>query len=432
MIKPFLRFGYFFIFCFVLAVPEFFGQNADSMQKGQEFERKAVASYREKKFDDFLNNMLLADKNRPNHPRLIYNLGAAYALNGETGKALEQLKRLARMGLFFAPEKDEDFQSLSKTKGFDSLQREFLKNKAVVNQSQKAFSISEKGLITESVAYNPADRRFFIGSVHQRKILAVDEKGGVTDFSRPTDGLWSVLGMRVDQPRQILWVSTTAFPQMNGFEKDLEGRSGIFKYDLKTGKLIKKYLIEDRTRKHAIGDLVVNKRGDVFATDSIAPIIYRIEPADDELKVFLQTEDFSSLQGLALTPDEKTLFVADYSKGIFRLGLENKSLTQIQPARNLTLLGIDGLYLYRGDLIAIQNGVNPQRVVRFQLNGAKTRIKGFKTLEANHPDFLEPTLGTIVGNEFFYIANSQWPLVNEKAELKTEDLREPVILKLNL
>jgi hypothetical protein len=66
------------------------------------------------------------------------------------------------------------------------------------------------------------------------------------------------------------------------------------------------------------------------------------------------------------------------------------------------------------------------------MNADKTRVTGFKVLEANHADFLEPTLGVIVNDSFYYIANSQWPLIDEKGVLKKEKLREPVILRLKL
>jgi hypothetical protein len=141
---------------------------------------------------------------------------------------------------------------------------------------------------------------------------------------------------------------------------------------------------------------------------------------------------FSSLQGAAFTPDEKTMVVADYGKGIFKIEMQTKQITQLKPASNVTILGLDGFYWHRGKLIAIQNGINPQRVVSFTMNPQMTQIIDFETLEANHPNFNEPTLGVIIGNELFYIANSQWELVNEKAELQSEKLKNPVILKLKL
>ncbi|MEO7674436.1 MAG: hypothetical protein ABIU09_10225 [Pyrinomonadaceae bacterium] len=54
-----------------------------------------------------------------------------------------------------------------------------------------------------------------------------------------------------------------------------------------------------------------------------------------------------------------------------------------------------------------------------------------KVLEANHPDFIEPTLGVIVGNDPYFLANGQLAFVNKKAELDNEKLRSPVVLKLD-
>jgi len=124
------------------------------------------------------------------------------------------------------------------------------------------------------------------------------------------------------------------------------------------------------------------------------------------------------------------MYVADYSKGIFRIDIRTKEIVQLKPAPTVTLLGIDGMYYFDGYLIAIQNGVNPNRVVSLEVRG--DTIPSFKTLEATHPDYMEPTLGVLIGSELHYIANSQWPLVDEKAELSLNKLRSPVVLKLDL
>ncbi|NJM52386.1 MAG: hypothetical protein HC846_02720 [Blastocatellia bacterium] len=176
---------------------------------------------------------------------------------------------------------------------------------------------------------------------------------------------------------------------------------------------------------------MLNKKGDVFATDSISPYIYFIGSKTDKLEVFIKSDLFSSLQGATFTPDEKMMFVADYGKGIFKIEMQTKQITQLKPNKNVTLLGLDGFYFHQGKLIGIQNGINPQRIVSFTLNPQATEIIDFSTLEANHPDFNEPTLGAIVGNELFYVANSQW-IGQRKAELKSDKLKNPVILKLKL
>jgi len=82
--------------------------------------------------------------------------------------------------------------------------------------------------------------------------------------------------MRVDTARRFLWACTTAFPQMKGFSASDKGRAGIFKYELATGKLLKTYILPPG-EDHALGDLIIDRDENVYATDSIAPVIYKIE-----------------------------------------------------------------------------------------------------------------------------------------------------------
>ena len=407
-------------------------QTADEMRESVKFEQQARVDYKAKDYAKFLVDIKRAAALRPAHARLLYNLAAACALNGKTEDALAVLERLAAMDLFFAVEKDDDFKSLFALPRFKTIQNEFARNQKAAHRSEKIFTIPDKDLITEGLAYDPASQRFFVSSVHRRKIVAVDARGRTSDFSLATDGLWSVSGMRVDAARRILWVTTTAFPQMQGFEKTDDGKAGVFKYDLRNGRLLKKYLLSNADGKHALGDLIVAKNGDVFASDSIAPNIYRIGAGKDELEVFLTSDNFASLQGLAFSTDEKVLFAADYSKGIFRIGMADRKILQLAIDAQTNPIAIDGLYFDRGNLIAIQNGFRPHRVARFRLNKDASAITKSETLEANHADFNEPTLGVKVGGYFYYIANSQYALVDENGRLAADKLKEPVILRLKL
>ncbi len=427
--KRFFATGFFLlIFAFYMNA-----QTADQMRESVKFERQAAADYKAQDYAKFLENMRRASDLRPGHARLLYNLADAYALNNKPDEALAILERLAKMDLFYAVEKDDDFKSLFGSERFKTIQTEFALNQKAVNQSQRAFTIPNKDLITEGIAYDKASKRFFVSSVHKHKIVTIDASGKVSDFSLETDGLWSVSGMRVDEKRRVLWVTTSAFAQMlpDSLKTD-DGRSGVFKYDLKTGKLLKKYLLPNADAKHVLGDLLIAKNGDVFASDSRASIIYRIESKKDELEVFLTSDLFASLQGLAFSPDEKFLFAADYSKGIFRIAMADKKILQLAMDADTNPIAIDGMYFHRGNLIAIQNGFNPHRVARFFLSKDFSAVTKSETLEANHADFNEPTLGVIVGSDFYYIANSQYELMDKDGKLAADKLKEPVILRLKL
>ena len=394
--------------------------------------QQAAKSYREKNFSAYLENAKTVLKVRPAQPRYLYNAACAYALTGDHREAIALLGKIANMGLTYAPESDEDLASLRGTKEFQAVVDRFASNLKPVSHSSPAFTIDQKGLITESVAYDDKTKTYYVSSVHKRKVISVDSRGNVKDFSKPGDGLWSAMGLKSDSRRRHLWVATAAHAQMMDLEKGDDGRSGIFKYDLDTGKLLKRYLLPNLPQKHWLGDIVITRAGDVFATDSLNPQIYRISKKTDTLELFADVPPMISPQGLALTPDETSLFIADYSLGIFKLDLITKKLTEL-TAPGIATIGIDGMYFYKGDLIAIQNGTRPHRVVRFKLNKNLDAIGSFETLEANNPLFDEPTLGVIVKDTLFYIANSQWGAIDKNGALSQPDkLVEPLILKVKL
>ena len=404
-------------------------QTAAEMKTAGDAERAAVAAYRAKDHAEFLRQIEIANINRPNHSRLIYNQAIAYALNGHKNDAFNSLERLAKMGIGLAFDRNDDLEKLRDDERFQSIMAAVAENLKPLNASSRAFQLRDRSMIAESVAYDDRSNMFYVGSIHQRRIVNVDARGVETEFSTVNDGLFAVLGMKVDSKRGVLWVATSSIPQMRGFKEADKGRSGIFKYDLRTRSLVKKYVVP-AGEQHMLGDLWLDGSGNVYSTDSVSPGIYRIDALKDAIEPFITSDLFASLQGITGGAKENTIYVADYAKGIFRIDIKSKAITQVRPDVNVTLLGIDGLYFHRGSLIAIQNGIIPNRVAAFEIDG--DRITSTKVLEANHPDFLEPTLGVISGDNFYFVANSQWPLVNEKAELQIEKLRQPVILKLNL
>ena len=61
------------------------------------------------------------------------------------------------------------------------------------------------------------------------------------------------------------------------------------------------------------------------------------------------------------------------------------------------------------------------------------RVEKLEVIEANNPVFDEPTLGVVVGEQFYFIANSQWGAIDEKGRLASaEKLRDPIVLRLKL
>jgi hypothetical protein len=223
---------------------------------------------------------------------------------------------------------------------------------------------------------------------------------------------------------------------MIGYDSALAGRSGLMAFDLGTGAVRARYLLPSDGRPHALGDVLVADDGEVYASDSRAPVVFRVRPAAKTapagLEPWVSSPLLLSAQGMALDRDERMLYLADYSRGMLRIDRATRDI-HVLPSPGLSVLGIDGLYRAGDDLIGVQNGVAPARVVRLRLDPTGTRIVATEALERARPDYGEPTLGTVAGTNFYYIANSQWEQFPDDGSVAEPGrLRRPLILRLPL
>ena len=71
--------------------------------------------------------------------------------------------------------------------------------RAASHPSTVAFEIPERDLLPESIAHDPADGSFYVGSMHKRKIVQIAANRSMRDFvTSGADGL----GMKVDPRRR--------------------------------------------------------------------------------------------------------------------------------------------------------------------------------------------------------------------------------------
>lgn len=271
-----------------------------------------------------------------------------------------------------------------------------------------AFRINDPELIPEGIAYDPATKTFFVGSTFKRKIVAIDAAGKVRDFTTEAqDGIFGVLGMRVDVKRRILWaISSNAGATMpaRGLDKSCLGCSTVTSYNVDNGQLLKKYELPNKPAVHFLNDLAVAANGDVFITDTMSGDIYRIANGAASMAAFASLGAQTYPNGIDIADDGKTLYVAT-AAGIRRVGTTDKSIAPIAGMPGEKTPVIDGLYFYRGSLVAIQPFEANRKVVRYFLNGDV--ISKADVVEAEHESMKQPTTGVIVGNDFHYIANAQ-------------------------
>jgi sugar lactone lactonase YvrE len=362
----------------------------------------------------------------------LYNLACAQALAGAPAEALATLDRLADRGAAFDLKADSDLESLRAAPQFEAVVRKMAALEEPLGASAVAFTLPDKTLITEGVTHDPKTGDFFVSSIRQRKILRVAEDGTAADFLDPREGFYSMVALDVDPARNVLWASSHASPQMEGYREEDEGRSFVLELDLGTGEVIRRVEPPRLTPAAHFSDLAVGPRGDLAIADPYTGRIYLLAGGDDAVRVLVDVGPLGSPQGIAWSPDGSSIFVADYTQGIARIDLPAGTVRILDVPKDAVVTGIDGLIWAEGSLIGIQNGVRPHRVSRHRLDPSLERVEEITVLERGHPSFDEPTLGVRVGAALYYVANSQYRFVGDEGRLDLDRLQLPVILRAPL
>ena len=134
-------------------------------------------------------------------------------------------------------------------------------------------------------------------------------------------------------------------------------------------------------------------------------------------------------QGLAVTPDGRTLYASDYG-GLYRIDVASKEIAPLAVPADLTLAGVDGL-AYAGRTASSRSRTGSGRIGSSCSTSRPTAssIAQARILEMNHPAFDEPTLGTVVDGVLYFTANNQGHrYYDAKNPPKPEDLQDAVIL----
>ena len=378
----------------------------------------------------YLTAILKADSLRPNHQLIQYYVGSAFARLGDEASSVEYLRNsvVSKGDIDLL---STDFDKIRASEAFKDLVILQLDIMAEVDNSEPAFAITEKEFHAEGLAYDPNLKRYFVGSVHESRIVEIDENSGaIKPFSDENDGLWSVFGMSVDSVRNLLWVATTSSKYMNNYENTLAGKAAVLKYNL-ADKSVQKYILTDGLF-HWFGDLTLDSQGNLYVSDSETNNIYTIDTAGENLVLIYADKDVRSLQGLAVSNDDRYLFYADYSNGISRLDLQTMGKITLTADIDISLKSVDGLYYFNNTLVVTQNLVVPMRVSQIILSGDQDRIQGINYLEKNNPVLNEPTLGVINNGWFYYVANSQWGAYNTDGSVNLDQLEDIQILKANI
>ena len=377
--------------------------------------RSALAAGR---YGDYLNYVSTLAARAPDHPGVIYAVARGYALVGQPAAALRWLGRLGDVGAGRDVDSDSAFVGLRSSSEFRAVRARLQRNRVPVARGAPAFTLPDADLLPEALARDPITDEWLVGSLAKRKIIRLARNGTGSDFIS-NSGLLRVVGIHVDSARALLWFATWAPREASSTPfGEPPSQTRLFKCDLRTGHILRTYVPSDSGGDHLFNDLAIRRNGDVFITDTDQGSVYRVRLDVDTLELFLSTdrERFSDANGITLSADDRTLYVA-FVEGIARIDIRTKAITRVPLLAAGSAASIDGLYWYRGSLIGVQHLPGLEQVARYDLAPDGRSIRHVTVLERGDSLLHLPTTGTIVGDHFYYIASSHYDRLGDDNRL---------------
>jgi sugar lactone lactonase YvrE len=316
---------------------------------------------------------------------------------------------------------------------FQELRKRHDANRSPMVASRVVREDDDREFWPEGVDFDPATGAYFLASVRRGTILRIDAAGRSANFwPGDPDRRSAVLGVRVDPKRRVVWATTSGIRERDGYLPGDSANASLISIGIEDGRVRGQWDIAPAPGGHVLGDLAVGPNGDVFFTDSKHPALYRLRPGTDSIHITTHPL-FYSPQGVAPAPNARAVYVADYSHGLLRVDLATHAVERLPDAPQSTSLGCDGLTLHGDSLICVQNGVSPARISRFTLDPRGRAIVRHEVIDRNFAIADEPTIGTMAGDEFVYVATSQWGKRDESGKPRAgATLRGPVLLGVRI
>lgn len=365
---------------------------------------------------------------RPGYAGALFNLSFAEVLDGDAEASLATLGLLLKKQIDFGVADIDEFAALQELPEWHDYAAAVAELYEPRGHAEVAYEHADGDFVPEGIAVTD-DGTLYLGSIRHGHIVRVGE--ATSEILTAADGShWSVFGMRLADDG-LLWFVSSAISEFAELDAADEGRTGLFAVDTNTGEIMVQANLPETSDRQILGDLIFVDEDTLLLADQTDGVIYSYSISANEFSTFLEKGVLASPQGLVLDESGETLYVADYIGGLFRIDVSSGTAERVTPLPSASDYGIDGLYRYGNKLIGIQNGFQPNRVVAFTLADDGASVTAAEILAMNLPEFDEPNLGVVRGDEFLFIANSHWNRFDPDGNLP-DGLSGPTVMRIKL
>lgn len=328
----------------------------------------------------------------PTNPPLRFLHAEALAMSGRTAPALVELRWLATHGYHYAFWERSSFASLPAGAETTALRE------ATTRNGQPSGKIAR--LVRADIDLNGEGIDFFddgwiAGSMNTGTLHRIARSGATSVLWRETEPSRRMLGVRNDTERSIVWACSIG-------PDERESHSQLLRISLQPSG-VQRFRLPD---VHSLcNDIALLPDGSVAVSDSERGAVLQLTP-DGKWQTLAAPGTFGYPNGVAYLAANRRLVVADL-RGLWTIDLGNARVDAIDTPEGSFAGGIDGLYALDGKLVAIQNGLRPQRVLRIALSGDARRVERMATIASNLPELAEMTTAAVGRGEITVLAGRQ-------------------------
>lgn len=328
----------------------------------------------------------------PTNPPLRFLHAEAFAMSGRTAPAREELRWLSGHGYSYAFWERSSFASLPAGAETTALREATARNGQpsgkIARLIRADFELNGEGI-------DAFDGGWIAGSMSTGNLHRIEPSGATTVLWRETEPSRRILGVRNDAERKIVWACSTG-------PDEREPHSQLLRISLQPSGVQRFRLPDIRS---LCNDVALLPDGSVAVSDSQRGAVLQLT-SSGRWRTLAEHGTFGYPNGVTYFAAAQRLVVADL-RGLWTIDLKTAHRAAIAAPEGTFVGGIDGLYAVGTDLMAIQNGLRPHRVVRMVLAHDARRVVRVAVVASNLPELAEMTTAAVSGAEITVLAASQ-------------------------
>jgi hypothetical protein len=366
---------------------------------------------------------------RPYNQLYGLQLAALYAENEALSKAFERLVVLQESGMAADLEGVPGLDNLRQYPLYEYLQEKMLEANEPHGAANSTLSLQDADFAPTGLAYK--DGELFLASLRTGEVMQVSSEGEprsvLTEQQGRALGAISALAMAADGAS--LWASVNDLPQHIGHEAQQPKAAQLVRLSL-SGEVLERIALPAGSENAQLAGLAVASDGTVYIGDQARASVYRARSGDERMALIGAAPRLTSLRAITLVNEERHLLMADYALGLFLLDLETREPTVVRSSPKLNLGGIEHLSSQGQDVVAIQPGHSPSRVLRLKMSNDFSIVETALVQAKALPELAYPMRGVFTEDSYVLVANSYLPQLQAGGTFAPGERAAPQLMRL--